>query len=712
MLFAQWAYDRHVIFDNSLTDSSYFYSGGVSKAPSWLRLNNGKLPVETAIFQDPPNALRLDYRSAPGGWWDASVIISNWRNRDVGFAGSTLSLWLYCESEVNGANLPGISIEDVHRRRTPTIALARFIEAIPAHQWALVNIPLDSIRGTGVHARSEKLALIHFVQSAADKEEHSLVLDGIKIDDPVLSPGGELTAPAVPRAAGYARHIDLRWEPVAGSTVQYYKIYRSTDGDSFRPVGIQRGDFHRFADFIGEPGKEARYRISFVGTDNRESPLSDACTSKTRPMTDDDLLTMVQEASFRYYWEAAHPVSGLARENLPGDKDLIATGASGFGIMAVIAGTERGFITRETSSDRTVRIVRFLEKADRFHGAWAHFMDGRTGRVIPLFGKHDDGGDLVETAFLMQGLLVARTYYDHDNPSEREIRTTITRLWESVEWDWYRRDSLSDFIFWHWSPVYGWIMNHPLVGWNETMIAYLLAIASPTHPVPASMYHTGWAGRSERAIKYRESWGGTSQGDRYVNGNSYYGIALDVGVGSGGPLFFTHYSFMGFDPRGKRDKYTDYFLNNRNIALINHAYCVDNPGHYAAYSDSCWGLTASDDPWGYQAHDPTLQSDNGTITPTGALASFPYTPVESMKALKHFYFDLGRELWGIYGFRDAFNPGQNWVASITMGLNQAPIVVMIENYRSGLIWKLFMANPEIPAMLRKIGFAEESSESH
>ena len=236
------------------------------------------------------------------------------------------------------------------------------------------------------------------------------------------------------------------------------------------------------------------------------------------------------------------------------------------------------------------------------------------------------------------------------------------------------------------------------------MIAYVLAIASPTHGVPGEMYYSGWASQAPRAIEYRRGWGMTSHGDHYTNGHTYYGIELPVGVANGGPLFFTHYSFLGFDPRGKRDRYTNYFDNNRAIALINRAYCIDNPRKRAGYGADAWGLTASDGPWGYEAHEPVPHVDTGTLTPTGALASFPYTPDASLAALKHYYRDLGDRLWGVYGFRDAINLDQRWVSPIFMGLNQAPIVVMIENQRTGLIWKLFMANPEIETALQKIGF--------
>jgi hypothetical protein len=313
---------------------------------------------------------------------------------------------------------------------------------------------------------------------------------------------------------------------------------------------------------------------------------------------------------------------------------------------------------------------------------------------------------MVETSFLIQGLLVARRYFDRDLETEREIRETITDFWKSVEWDWYRKEADSDFLYWHWSPNHGFHISHPLIGWNETMIVYLLAIASPTHSVPASLYHTGWAGQSETAVRYRQGWSGTTHGDHYVNGNTYYGVKLDVGPVS--ELFFTQFSFMGFDPRHKKDRYANYFENNRNMALIHHAYSVENPRKHVGYGDDTWGRSAGVNAGGGRA---TPRGDNGTITVHAALGSFPYTPEESLKALKHFYRDLGGKLWGVYGFRDGFNLTENWFEDVYMGLNQAPITVMIENHRTGLIWKLFMSNPEIGAALEKIGFVTDQTEN-
>jgi exo beta-1,2-glucooligosaccharide sophorohydrolase (non-reducing end) len=296
-----------------------------------------------------------------------------------------------------------------------------------------------------------------------------------------------------------------------------------------------------------------------------------------------------------------------------------------------------------------------------------------------------------------------RGYFHGSDPAEQTLFKRITALWESVEWNWHRQTPTSDFLYWHWSPQWAYQVHHPLIGWNEVMITYLLSIASPTHGVPASMYYSGWSSQSETAQHYREGWGGTKDGNHYSNGNTYFGIKLDVGVGRGGPLFFTHYSFMGMDPHALRDRFTSsYFENNRNIALINRAYVTANPKHYAGYGPDAWGLTASDGPITYVAQAPDEADDIGNITPTGSLASMPYTPDASMAALKHLYRDYGDTMWGIYGLRDAINPNANWVSPIFMGLNQAPIVVMIENHRSGIVWKSFMSNPEITTMLKNL----------
>lgn len=706
------AYERHVFFDNSLTDTTYFYSEGTVVAPSSLERAEGKLPVDAGHFFNPPNALRLAWTSRTGGNWRVELRRKQWRNRPASFEGHTLSFWCYAEETIGPAALPRLSVEDA-QGLTANVPLDSILTELPARRWTQVKVPLKPLvhtTGAGQTFDPQTITTLSFEQGLEDGRSHTLYLDEVKVYD---EDAGDAQPPGTPEeltARGYERHVDLQWKAVPDEDVQGYLIERSTDGESYAPIGLQPAERPRYEDFLGATGRQASYRVRAFDLSYNASPPSATARAATHPMSDEELLTMVQEASFRYYWDGAHPEAGMALENIPGDPNMVAVGASGFGIMALLVGVERGFITREQGLRRMEKILDFLERADRFHGAFPHFLDGHTGKVMPVFGQYDDGGDLVETAFLMQGLLAARQYFKGDAERGQRIYERITALWKDVEWNWYRQRPDSDFLYWHWSPDYGWKINHPLIGWNETMIAYLLAIASPTHSVPAKLYHTGWASLSERAVRYRQAWGKTTEGDHYMNGHSYFGIELPVGVGRGGPLFFTHYSFMGFDPRGKHDRYTNYFENNRRIVQISRAYSVHNPRGWAGYGADAWGLTASDGPQGYVARSALPRNDTGTLTPTGALASFPYAPGASMQALKHFYRDLGDRLWGIYGFRDAFNQSANWVSPMFMGLNQAPIVVMIENERTGLVWKQFMANPEIGAALDQMGFAADRNE--
>jgi hypothetical protein len=403
-------------------------------------------------------------------------------------------------------------------------------------------------------------------------------------------------------------------------------------------------------------------------------------------LSDTALLELVQKQTFRYFWDFAHPVSGMARErsntNFGYGNETVTTGGTGFGIMSVIVGTERKWITRDTAAKFLLKMVNFLLKADAYHGVFPHWMDGATGKTIP-FSRKDDGADLVETSYLVQGLLCARQYFNGDDRVERELRNRINWLWEEVEWNWFTKGE--DVLYWHWSPNNGWAMNFPIRGFNECLIVYILAASGQRYTVTADVYHRGWA-----------------QSNFFTNGKTFYNYKLPLGFDYGGPLFFSQYSFLGLDPHGLKDNYANYWEQNKNHTLINHAYCVDNPKAFKGYGENCWGLTASDTYDGYNAFSPT--NDEGTITPTAALSAFPYTPEYSMKALKHFYYDLGDKIWGEYGFVDAFNETKNWYAQSNLAIDEGPIVVMIENYRSGLMWKLFMSCPEIKGGLKKLGF--------
>lgn len=412
-------------------------------------------------------------------------------------------------------------------------------------------------------------------------------------------------------------------------------------------------------------------------------------------LSDDSLFTLVQYKTFQYFWKGAEPTSGAAPERIhldddypDNDKNVVTSGGTGFGVMAILVGIERGFITREQGYTHLAKLTNWLAKADRFHGAWPHWMYGETGKVKP-FSKNDNGGDLVETAYLVQGLLCARQYFKNGDEKEKTLANKIDSLWQGVEWDWYQNKK--NVLYWHWSPDKHWAMNFPLEGYNECLITYVLAASSPTHTIPAAAYHEGWA-RNGRI--------------RNDSSHQQYGVHLALKHNGaqqfGGPLFWSHYSFLGLDPRKLKDAYADYWQHNINHTVINYRYCVENPLKYKGYGPNCWGLTAGYSVKFYAAHSPN--EDKGVISPTAALSSFPYTPKESRAAMRYFYDSLNTNIFGDYGFYDGFSEQENWTKPWYLAIDQGPIVVMMENERSGLLWKLFMSSPEVQSGLTKLGF--------
>ncbi len=423
---------------------------------------------------------------------------------------------------------------------------------------------------------------------------------------------------------------------------------------------------------------------SAIGAAMKSTPSHNPATAAGA--TDETLLDLVQRQSFGYFWDFAHPESGMARDRGRADgtveNDMLAVGGTGFGIMAMIVAAERGWIAREDAVARLLKMLDYLVKADSYNGVFPHFLDGATGKEMPLWAENA-GSDIVETSFLAAGFLCARQYFNRGNASEAKLRAGITSLWEAIDWNFHTKDGSA--LYWHWTPDG---LRHKIEGWNECLITYVLAASSPTHPIGASSYHEGWA-----------------KGPVFKNDNDYYGIRLPLGPELGGPLFFTHYSFLGLDPRGLKDRHADYWQQNLNHCLINYEHCVRNPNGYKGYGPDCWGLTASEGDKCYAAHAPN--DDRGVITPTAALASFPYTPVQSMAALRCF-FNHGDKLWRKYGFVDAFNPTTGWYSDEYLAIDQGPIVVMIENYRSGLLWRLFMSCPEIGRGLDLLGFEQQA----
>jgi hypothetical protein len=487
-----------------------------------------------------------------------------------------------------------------------------------------------------------------------------------------------------------SRHlrIDIAWDGPC-SPEDRIEIQRSTGGHGEGQTlfcGECKVPF--YSDFLEESGQARHYRVRRVRRGkwrigSTRSTWSPWVRGRSRTSTDDQLMTELQEAGLRYFLDFAHPLSGLARERSYALPNQCAIGATGMAFFNLVVGVERRLVGRERAALHVLKTLRFLStKAERHHGAWPHWVDGQTGKALP-FSRYDDGADLVETAFLAQGLILVREYFDGDSPHDVQIRELANRLWRGIEWDWFAKQRRGrTVLMWHWSPRHGWKQDVPIRGFNEAHIVYILALASPTHPVHPGALETGW------------------HHERYGQKRNVFGITLELNYGIGIPLFFTHYSYLGLDPRSLSYNGRTYFDHFRGLSLAQVRYAQSRQTEFDDYGP-LWGFTSSMDPGGYSNHRPGTPNENGTIAPTAALSSMPYTPRESLACLRALYEGHGRHIWDALGFRDAFNPAREWVAPGLLGIDAGPIGPMIENHRSGLCWSTFMKAPEIQAVVRR-----------
>lgn len=694
-LFALNVHSQEVIFFANGTTTTFYDQGIVDKVnlgtstfeftyPPGLPQYNDKVPCTTTAYQGA-SSLKFNYFSSASGNWKATIHRSDWSSANLSNSDS-LSFYLYPVEDFPDTALPLIAVKTALTSGSGEITssfykLSGFNSNIKTGEWNRIVFPLEKFFSVSSLNRSVVKGVV-FAQSEKNNTSRMIYIDEIKAFKSISSvlPVTGLTA------TGYDSHAELSWtKPANGFT---YRIYTSVDGGLNYSVRGETTD-NFYLDFVPEEyrNKSLTYKV-VTAYQQKESEPAMAITEIT-DYTDDELLDMIQRYTFRYFWEGAHQATGLALERTNGGSSTAASGATGMGLMAMIVAYEREYRPREEIKDRILSILDFLGRCDRHHGAWSHWYNADTGKTQP-FSTYDNGGDLVETAYVVQGLMALKNYFTGDDTKSVQIREKTDQLWKGVEWDWYRQGN-QNVLYWHWSPNYNWKMNMKISGWNECLVTYVLAASSPTFGIPKEVYTQGWA-----------------RNGSMVNKRTYYGYPISLSPNWGGPLFWIHYSFLGLNPNGLKDQYADYWSENVITAKIHVEYAKANPKGHLNYSAKNWGLTASDDPSGYTAHQPVI-NDNGTISPTAALASFPYTPDESMAAMKYFYRERGKDIFGKYGPYDAFNDNVGWVQKAYLGIDQGPIVVMIENYRTGLLWNTVMKDSNLKSGLDKLGFEYKST---
>jgi hypothetical protein len=690
-----------VIFDDDDAAGTGFYDASWGNASnSFLHLigpSKDKMPINSAQKYQGLHSGVIRWKQVAGGEWRLFIAADGWASHNAtGF--DSLLFYLNGPQAVSGDVLPHLGLEDTDNQLSSTTPLAAHFSGLDAEvsTWQRVPIPLTAFQPFG-NFDLDKLKTVRFSNGAVTADTLTLWVDEIR----VIKKARDAQPPAAPqnlRATSYDRLIELDWDDNTETDLFDYQVYRATNAAG--PFTRLSSDAVRASYHFDTPvinGTIYYYKVTALDSSLNESGFSNTVTVTPMPKPAAELLDLEQRAAFYFFWYASNPNTGVSLDRMT-NPTLGATGSTGFALTTYPIAVERGWITRAQAAERTLKVLRFYrDRADRFHGFYPHFLNSATGRVIELFSK-DNGADVVESAYFFAGALTCRQYFTAGDAVETEIRQIATGLYNAADWQFLRRNTAGDTLqnlSWWWSPTYGFQNGGRVTGFNEAMIVYLLALGSPTHAVPATTYHQGWA-------------------STYRRNRFQFGMMLPVESLSSS-LFTYQYTHCWVDYRNKRDAYANYFDNSRIATLINRQYCISQSGAYG-YSDSLWGLTACDGPGfppfrGYEARGP-FQFDDGTIAPTAALASMPFTPEESLAALVYMYNHHRDGLWGPYGFKDAFNITANpdWFDPDYIGIDQGPIVIMIENYRSQLIWNLFMRNAEIQEALKKAGYVTTAVE--
>ncbi len=502
-----------------------------------------------------------------------------------------------------------------------------------------------------------------------------------------------LSPPQATVAVGADQLVVLHWVESNDPGVIGYNVYRRTGlTGSFSKVNQQRLSITGFADVTVHNDTTYFYYVTAVSVTGQESDSSNNVRVIPHFLSDDELLDFLEHAAVDFFWYEANPLNGLIKDVSTQDSPC-SIASVGFGLTAICIGIDRGWIPRDAGQQRVLNTLKTfwtLPQGDGstgyagYKGFFYHFLDMKTG----LRARNSELSS-IDTGLLLAGVIYVKEFFNTPDSTDQLIRSLADSIYDRVDWRWMEATANHGGIYMEWTPDNGFNNVSWWKGYCEAMIMNTLATGSPTHPANAGDLYLTWTSGYQ--------WG------------TYYGYSYVVFP----PLFGHQYSHCWIDYRNINDPWMSkkgitYFENSRRATLANRAYCAENPGHFVAYSDSIWGLTACDGPPPsyYMARGgPPAQNDDGTIAPTAAAGSIPFTPEESVTALRAIYDNYRSKLATPYGFADAFNPTKGWFDDHNIGIDQGPIAIMIENYRTAKVWNIFMENTDIQRGLKALYFS-------
>lgn len=695
-----------VLFENSILKGNYMFSTVYHDDRSWVENVAGRLPVSDSIFFTPGNSLSLRYMSVKNGNWHVQIASPDAATSYKPNPADVLTFKLYVVSDTDNDALPKLSLsqQDTTSR---AVELSDYIKDFRTNMWLDVRIPVKAIGGL---AMDEAIDGLQLSQGRADTTTHWLYIDQIEFL-PANPPRAKLSSPAVlASATAYDRHVDLTWQLPLTPSIRYIKIYRADDNEHFEPVAIRPVFVQKYTDFVPYPDRAYFYKIAWVDYDYLESPFSNVMEATAHAASDSALLDFIQAAHFNYFAERAEINSGMHAVHFGVDDATISVRETGLSVLAHVVGVERGFISRKVAIDRLRRIVGFLGKVERYHGAFPAQIDGRTGKGIFVVDSVPEA-DLAATAFLMQGLLVAKQYFGADSGKVTGLMAKIDTLWSDVAWNKFVVAGQGNILLDRWSPVSGFKDAGPMGGFGADFISYVLALASPQYALKPDAYTEGLGVPRELVdstyameLAENDSFSVNKGGDdadvlphyrefSYTVDTTMYGVPITVGSVDTS-LLEAYTPFLGFDPRGKRDTFTNYFTNNINLTKAFRRR--DNERGCGGFSRDIWGtvVIGTDSLDGADSLDRTY-----AISPAIASASYAYLPDAAVQSIRGLYETYGHTLFTEYGFRKWVSPERNAISDGFDALQQAAVVVMIENGRSGLIWNLFSNHPDIQKVI-------------